>query len=110
MTCAKRRVRCTIVARTGESVIGENSCEAPQIACPRTDEEVAAADYSKCKTICRQLGHAEDMAVAAALARPYVRWDNAEALIEGHYYACISCQKSLRLLGVNTIHFGEPNL
>lgn len=101
MTCAKRRVRCTIVDNDGRAAVGENLCRTPQATCPREPGE----DYTKCVTICDQVGHAETVALSAARFEG-LDLTNAEALIEGHSYACVGCQQNLHEAGIRTIHFG----
>lgn len=100
VTCAKATVRCTLVTREGEQIIGENWCANPQPVCPRTPGE----GYEKCKTICRQEGHAEVVAlrIAGAKAR------GSRAYIEGHTYACMDCQHALFGAGVISISIGIP--
>lgn len=105
MTCAKRRVRCVITNSEGEYVIGENECRNPQPVCPRAEGE----DYTKCRTICGQYGHAEEVAVSRARFEG-IDMTDAEAFIDGHTYACVDCQHALRSIGVNTIRFGAPYL
>jgi len=53
-------------------------------------------DYTKCRTVCRQHGHAEQVAVR--LAGPLAR--GAHAYLDGHTYACQACQEALFGAGV----------
>lgn len=92
MTCAKQRVTCTLTHPDGREWIGENLCRNPQPVCPRAPGE----DYTKCRTVCDQVGHAEPVALAQA-------GDNARgctATLRGHTYFCQSCQHSLFDAGV----------
>jgi hypothetical protein len=98
--CVKATVRCTLVTPSGEHIIGENWCHNPQSACPRAPGE----DYTKCKTICRQEGHAE--VVAVRLAGEKAR--GARAYLEGHTYACMDCQHALFGAGVICLSVGKP--
>lgn len=98
--CARRVVRCTLVTWDGERHVGENWCANPQPVCPRGPDE----GYEKCKTICRQLGHAE--AVAVVVAGPEAR--GARAFLEGHTYACRECQEALFAAGVESLSLGAP--
>jgi len=98
--CAKTVIRCTIIATSGEVIVGENWCENPQEVCPRTFGE----GYEKCKTICKQLGHAEEVAVKLAGAKAL----GAAAYLEGHTYACMDCQHSLFDAGIKTLSIGTP--
>ena len=98
--CAKATIRCTLVTPDGDHIVGENWCLNPQSQCPREPGE----GYEKCKTICRQLGHAEEMAVRIAgdLA------EGAKAFLEGHTYACMDCQHALFGAGVVSLSVSPP--
>lgn len=98
--CAKAQIKCTLVTVNGDHVVGENWCLNPQPVCPRAPGE----DYTKCQTICRQLGHAEEMAVRIAGAHAR----GARAFLEGHTYACMNCQHSLFDAGVASLSRGAP--
>lgn len=100
MTCAKTTVVCTLVLASGERVVGTNWCRNPQKYCPRKPGE----GYEKCKSICDQAGHAEE--VAAAVAGPRAR--GATAYIQGHTYACDNCRRVLSNHGVDAIIIGAP--
>ena len=91
--CAKQRVRCKITCLDGGVVTGENYCLTPQTKCPREPGE----GYEKCKSICNQLGHAEQ--VAACYADTY-KMGGASAELSGHTYFCMDCQHALFKVGV----------
>lgn len=93
--CARREVTCTLVTPGGERIVGKNWCKKPQTVCPRTEDE----DYTKCKTVCDQWGHAEEVAVLIAGPKAM----GATAIIEGHSYACRNCQEALFAAGVSGI-------
>lgn len=95
MTCAKRRVQCVIVTEDGKSFVGENDCSNPQNICPRAPGE----DYTKCRTICQQTGHAEVNALRAA--GPEAR--GALAVLIGHSHYCAACQIELFRAGVTAL-------
>jgi hypothetical protein len=97
--CAKTRVTCTLTFPDGRQVVGENACANPQPACPREPGE----DYTKCRTVCQQLGHAEQQAVA--LCNGDAR--GASAVLRGHTYACQACQEALFGAGVVSL-FVQP--
>jgi len=89
--CAKSRVRC-IISNGLIDFEGENDCANPQPVCPREPGE----DYTKCRTICDQAGHAEMEAVKKAGV-----WAcGGTATLFGHYYACEPCARALRDAGV----------
>ena len=103
MTCAKRIVRCYIHHPTEGLVgVGENICKRPQQYCPREDGE----DYTKCKTICQQYGHAEVMALEMAkeLAQ------SSTAVIDGHHYVCEHCDAAMTMAGIAKVEFTERRL
>jgi hypothetical protein len=98
--CAKTTVRCTIITPHGLRFVGENWCANPQQVCPREPGE----GYDKCKSICQQAGHAEEVALqnASVLAA------GAHAYVEGHDHACRSCQVALFGAGVKALTIGAP--
>lgn len=95
MSCAKTRVRCTLHTLDGDSIVGENDCLNPQETCPRD----AFEGYDKCHSICKQIGHAEEVALAKAKAAG-VNVKGAAALVEGISHVCRSCQEKLYDAGV----------
>lgn len=98
--CFKATVRCTIVAPDGRQFVGENICQNPQASCPRE----AGEDYTKCTTVCRQIGHAEQ--VAAYLAGD--RAAGGVAYLGGHTYACDPCLAALANVGVTDVRIQTP--
>jgi pyrimidine deaminase RibD-like protein len=98
--CALVTVKCTIVTKDGERIVGTNFCYTPVTKCPRGLEE----DYEKCRTVCTQAAHAE----VVALIRAGDRAKRAGAYIEGHSRICDSCAMSLKAAGVNHIIIGSP--
>jgi deoxycytidylate deaminase len=102
--CAKRRVRCVVITANG-SFWGENVCKYPQRVCPRKEGE----GYEKCKTVCGQIGHAEEVALAAA-ASAGADMKGSVAQLYGHTRACSECQKALGMHGVRRLYiFPELN-
>lgn len=89
--CAKTRVFCEITSPSGEKFVGENWCANPQAVCPRAPGE----DYTKCRTVCQQEGHAEVVAVRLAGAAAA----GGTATLRGHTY-CMDCQHALFGAGV----------
>lgn len=99
--CAKRTVTCTIIAADGERFVGRNDCDNPQPVCPRMPGE----DYAKCVTVCAVQGHAE--VVTLRMAGEKAR--GGHAYVEGHTYACQSCQEALFGAGVAALTIGAPH-
>jgi hypothetical protein len=93
MSCAKKKVLCLILTPAGEIFIGENSCLEAQLDCPRLPGE----GYEKCKRICKQVGHAEIM----ALAKAGIKACGATAIIT-HERICKECADALDQAGVKT--------
>ncbi len=98
--CAKQTVTCTLIASDGERFVGTNYCENAQQACPRN----AGEGYDKCASICRQSGHAE----IVALRRAGEKARGSKAFLQGHTYACQSCQEALFAAGVDSLSVGSP--
>lgn len=101
--CAKRKVRCTVITHGGQAIVGENRCMNPQPTCPRLEGE----GYEKCKTVCHQLGHAEENAVRLM---ELADLRGGTAFLQGHHYACAACTQTLKDRGVDRIFVGEHNI
>lgn len=98
MTCAKRKVGCRIVTTDSRVFLGDNGCAFPQKVCPRTEGE----GYEKCKSVCGQWGHAEQVAIQAAQKRG-ASLVGSTAYVTGHYHVCQNCANLLRSHGVAKI-------
>lgn len=79
----------------GETFTGTNDCRNPQPSCPRLPGE----GYEKCKSICDQEGHAEEIALKAAGDKA----KGAIAELEGIGYFCKQCQLKLFAAGVTAL-------
>jgi DNA (cytosine-5)-methyltransferase 1 len=94
--CAKAHVTCTIISAIDKrTVIGTNEVANAQAACPREPGD----DYTKCKTICRQHGHAEEIALEKARVAG-LELQHAVAVISGIDWICKSCGSQLREAGI----------
>jgi len=100
MTCAKKQVKCVIQTLDGHVFEGMNDCLKPQKRCPRGPGE----DYTKCKTICDQPGHAEEIAIEAA-NEAGADLTGATAFLSGIDNFCKSCQRKLYKIGVRRLEF-----
>lgn len=103
MTCAKQVVRCTLVHPDGRRWVGENYCLSPQETCPR-GAMPSGIGYHLCKEVCKQVGHAEVVAIAAAGEDAA----GCAAYVEGHSYVCGRCAASLASAGVSHFEIGVP--
>ena len=101
--CAKQVVTATVVAVTGRRFIGINYVNNPQGACPRADMPTGV-DYELCRSVCDQPAHAEINALKAAGAEAH----GATLYLEGHTYACRTCQVAAYAAGVIDIVIGVP--
>lgn len=99
MTCAKKVVKCVIETPKGDYFYGDNSVRNPQDVCPREEGE----DYTKCKTICDQPGHAEEMALKAARDAG-VDVSGGRVFISGIDHYCKSCQRKLYAAGIKELN------
>jgi len=98
--CAKLHVKCTLVTPYGHAFVGTNYCENPQPVCPREPGE----GYEKCKSICQQVGHAEEVALMEAGERA----KGSRAYVEYHTHVCRNCQEVLFAAGVESFTIGPP--
>lgn len=99
MNCAKHTTTCQIVTKDGQEFYGENYCLVPQPECPREFKE----GYEKCKSVCFQIGHAEEVAIMHALhSRADIK--GAKAII-GHERICDNCKSLLTSHGITNIEF-----
>ena len=101
--CAKQVVTATIVTPSGKRYIGNNYCLKPQTECPRKDMP-SGQGYHLCKEVCFQPRHAEANALLAAGEEAR----GAYLFLEGHTYACDSCQRLALDAGVRSIIIGAP--
>lgn len=92
MTCADKQVTCTIVSKDYQLFVGTNDCIEPQLNCPRVPGE----NYVKCRTICKQPGHAEMEALK--LAGVHAR--GGVATIRGINWMCRECQMVMVEAGI----------
>lgn len=92
MTCAKKQVTCVLVKGEEIIAVGRNSCRNPQTTCPRLPGE----GYEKCKTVCDQPGHAEEI----ALERAGEEAKGCTAVLFGIGHYCKTCQLKLFEAGV----------
>lgn len=97
MTCAKKLVVCKLT-KDGKTFVGNNDCFSPQECCPRDLGE----DYSKCKEICNQGGHAE-MVALQLMIEDGVDPAGSCAQVFGIDHVCKDCFRTLRDVGVNRI-------
>lgn len=99
MTCAKKVVRCFIVTTDSRYIFeGTNDCDTPVEVCPRGLWD----GYEKCKSMCRQPGHAEEMAIKAA-ENAGVSLVGATAYLYGIGHYCKLCQIKLFAVGVEAL-------
>lgn len=89
MKCAKQITTCRIITTDGAEYYGENNCLVPQSICPREEGD----GYEKCKSICFQIGHAEEVAIMNAL-HDGAYLTGAKAII-GHNRICDNCKALL---------------
>lgn len=100
MTCAKRRVSCRIRHRaTGREVWGYNSCDNPQVFCPR----VGGEGYGKCKLVCQQRWHAEEGALLLAEEQG-LPLEECEAWVYGIDKICGNCMRLMGNAGIAVCH------
>ena len=96
--CAKRHV-VAIIEKDGKYYVGSDWCRNPQKKCPRSPGE----DYSKCKAICKQDGHAELDAIKNA------KGDTKGGIMYliGHDHCCEPCLAVMKKAGIETVIFNK---
>jgi len=99
--CAKRHVIAVIVPKGGQIGLGKNYtafniCENPQKECPRKEGE----DYTKCREICGQRYHAEELALAFAGEDAM----GATLYLKGHDHCCERCIDLMKRAGIRAYH------
>jgi len=94
--CAKRHV-VAIIEKDEKYYVGSDWCHNPQKKCPRLPGE----DYSKCKTVCKQDGHAEIEAIKAAKGRAR----GGVMYLIGHDHCCEPCLVAMGKAGIKKIIF-----
>ena len=67
--------------------------------CPRKNSNTGE-DYDKCRNICGQIGHAEEMACEIAGKE---NCKDATLYLIGHTYACIHCKLKMREYGIKQL-------
>jgi len=97
VTCAKKTVLAVIEDDHGLVLSwGSNDCLTPQPTCPREPGE----GYEKCRDICHQIGHAEEMAIASL--RPEHKHRAAHCRVLGIDRVCDNCQHALWAAGIHS--------
>lgn len=99
--CAKAQVFCTIITADGQRFTGTNECRNPQSVCPREPGE----DYTKCKTVCDQVSHAEVAAIEACQVGDGALFGST-AYVE-YTHVCLRCQCELSAWEMNVV-IGAP--
>jgi deoxycytidylate deaminase len=101
--CVKQVVTATIVAPNGDRWIATNYCQTPQTTCARAGMPTGVG-YGLCWSACRQPGHAEINALAAAGGGAL----GATLYVEGPTYACDSCARAAAAAGIVAVIIGAP--
>jgi hypothetical protein len=83
--CVKQEV-VAVIHNNGKFWIGRNDCLNPQYKCPRGDMP-SGQGYDLCKTVCKQIGHAEEVACKEAGEEA----EGGELVLFGHNYCCDKC-------------------
>lgn len=96
--CAKRHV-VAIIENNGEYYFGSDWCRNPQKKCPRLPGE----DYLKCKTVCKQDGHAELDVIKNAEGNT----KGGVMYLIGHDHCCEPCLAAIKKAGIETVIFNR---
>lgn len=120
--CVKQPgVTATIVTPSGMRFVGTNDIAVPVTTCPRIDLP-RGVGYEKCRDVCKQPGHAEEMAIRAAddFAFGVADLRGSRLYLEGHdevggpgstYPNTVTCPKCTQLCcdrGIAEVIVGPP--
>lgn len=103
MTCAKQ-LTLAIVVKGIKFWTGSNYCLEPQEKCPREGVETGVG-YHLCTDVCKQTGHAEVMACAAAGDEA----EGADLYLIGHTYCCENCLRVMKDVGIKRVFIMDGN-
>lgn len=103
--CARRVVTATLTALDGQVFVGRNDCNAPQPTCPRAGMP-RYTGYTLCRTICLQIGHAEDVALRLAGAKAR----GATLKVEGIDHICDPCKGAARIAGIARLYVADQEV
>jgi len=98
--CLKQKVKATIVTPSGEEFIGYNMIDPSIKVCPRDEISAKSGErYDLCKSVCKQQGHAEEVALGLVGEKS----EGSVLYLEGHTYACDNCKSLSKAAGIKTI-------
>jgi deoxycytidylate deaminase len=100
--CAKQTVIAIIETIDGEYFLGQNTCNVPQLICPRKDMKTGEG-YEMCKEICHQKNHAE----VNACIKAGIKAIGGTLYLLGHTYLCKQCEMIVKDCGIVEIKIGE---
>ena len=104
--CVKQATGAVIVLN-GQIVASGSNAGLKVSVCPRIIEKCATGTgYHFCKEICKQLGHAEVMAVADFKKQGLVG-ETAELYLWGHWWCCEACWNEMIDAGITTVYLQE---
>ena len=96
--CAKQNVLAVLITLENEIFWSHNSCDAPQVHCPRGDKR-SGEGYDLCSTICAQTAHAEvNVCLLAGEKAVGARVD-----VFGHTYSCDNCREIMKESGIREL-------
>jgi deoxycytidylate deaminase len=87
-----------LIINNGRAWSGTNNCDNEQRICPRIGYPTGT-HYEMCKEICKQQGHAEEMACKQAGEEAR----GGTLYLAGHTYACDNCIKIMKQYGIKRL-------
>lgn len=100
-TCLKLKTGAVLVKNGKIIGRGSNTGIKKIKVCPR-DEMPTGSDYSACKAICGQKGHAEDTAIDDAV-KNNKNTKGADVYLWGHWWCCEPCWKKMIGAGIRNV-------
>lgn len=102
-SCMKKSVSAVIMLKSGMTYTGQNLKRIATHSCPRK-HSLPGKDYHHCKVICGTFGHAEEVAIQAALvdhSKKELR--GSKMWIFGNHHQCDNCKSLCKEYGIEVV-------
>jgi hypothetical protein len=101
--CKHNNVYALLLLPDGSSYVGQNLRLNDSPTCPRGDS-APSTNYDICTTVCNTVGHAEYVAIMAALfRRETADLRGGKMWIFGHNYQCENCRTMCEHYGITVV-------
>lgn len=108
--CLKMNVRAALLTPSGKVILGSNEINSNVFTCPRAEAGCSTGEgYELCKTICKQISHAEVSAINKTKTQGH-KIEGSKMYLLGHSFCCNSCLEYAKKCGVKEINVIESNI